>query len=169
MEVDSSSSALTSSDGAINSEWSRYYDSHYQAYYWYNHSTKESKWEQQEETSFNGASTYTSKRTKQQHLEHQGPNKPNLHPRSFKEFRKEFEVNPHYFVDPSRGLDDESEQLLSNGKQKKPQKRWEVINRMICYKRCVFLHAMIVESPLAVIESFIRGIILMFADQFGYC
>ena len=38
-----------------------------------------------------------------------------------------------------------------------------MINRMICYKRFIFLHAVMVESPMAVIEAFLRGFVLLFA------
>ena len=133
MNTNSSSSsgpapAIASLDGAVNSTWSRFYDSHYQAYYWYNNVTHESTWEQTEEAIIDPASTSASKRTKQHqiHKEHNRNHlhhKTNLQPRSFNEFQKEFESNPHYFLDPSKKEEDENEQLLPDGKKIKTKNR----------------------------------------------
>ena len=171
MNTDASPSSSASTDGAgsiSNPGWTRYFDTTYNAYYWYNSDTKESRWEQQEVNSYSfvDTSVSASKRSnsKQHHQHHrQHHHKPNLNPRSFGEFRKEFESNPHYFLDPNSKEEDESEELLSEGKNKKPKKRWEMINRMICYKRFIFLHAVMVESPMAVIEAFLRAFVLLFA------
>jgi hypothetical protein len=133
---------LLENDGCL-----RYFDGTSGRYYWHNTLTNESRWEEVgEEASIAPVHVSTSALAKKRAAKIG----------SFADFRSEFQRNPDYFLKP-----DDSEQwkpLVPKTKAAtKKVKSHEIRSNILCYRRFVYLHALVFETPCAIIESSLRA------------
>lgn len=144
------------SNGPTGKEaWLRYMDVQSGLFYWHNAQTNESRWETSGAEETIPASNVLKKKRSTKVIA------PNI--ASFSDFRNAFKRNPDYFLNPD---DSEADKMLIPKTKDvlKKQKTFEIRANILRYRRFIYLHACVFETPCAIIESSLRAGIFLLAS-----